>query len=85
MITFVDSEVEKPLKLHDKTVNLSNGFPEKIDGTVKEIKYNISLPLTNELSYFLKCIDGIQPKIANGQNGLNILKTLKLASVHIES
>jgi UDP-2-acetamido-3-amino-2,3-dideoxy-glucuronate N-acetyltransferase len=85
MITFVDSEVEKPLKLYDKTVNLKNGFPEKIDGTVKEIKYNISLPLTNELSYFLKCIDGVQPEIASGQNGLDILKTLKRASMQIES
>ena len=85
MITFVDSEVEKPLKLYDKTVNLKNGFPEKIDGTVKEIKYNISLPLTNELSYFLKCIDGVQPEIACGQNGLDILKTLKRASMQIES
>jgi len=85
MITFVDSEVGKPLKLYDKSVHINKGYPEKKDGIVKEIEYEYTLPLTNELNYFVKCIDGIKPDIANGQNGLDILKTLKLASIQIEN
>ncbi len=85
MITFVDSDKGKPLKLYDKTVEVHNGQLEKRDGAVVEVDYDKILPLTNELSYFLKCIDGVQPEIANGQNGLDILKTLKRASAQLES
>ena len=85
MISFVDSEEGKPLKLYDKTVRINNGQPLEWVGVVEEVDYELTLPLTNELSYFLKCIDGVQPKIANGQNGLDILKTLKLASMQIDS
>ena len=85
MITFVDSEKGKPLKLYNKSVHVNHGFPEKIDGIIEDVEYDNSLPLTNELNYFIQCIDGIRPEIANGQNGLDILKTLRRASAQIES
>lgn len=85
MISFVDSDKGKPLRLHDKTVQVINGQLEKKDGAVEEVEYDQTLPLTNELSYFLHCTDGVQPKIANGQNGLDILKILKRASLQLET
>ena len=84
MITFVDSDKDKPLRLYDKLVEVNNGQPVERDGVIEEVDYDQTLPLTNELSYFLKCTDGVQPEIANGQNGLDILKTLKHASAQIE-
>jgi hypothetical protein len=85
MITFVDSEVEKPLKLYDKTVNLKNGFPEKIDGPVEIIDYEQKMALTEELKYFVEYLDGKIPSVANGQHALKVTKILIEASKQLEN
>jgi len=85
MITFNDSDEGKPLKYHNKSVKLENGNPVYSDGNVKEIDYEKSMPLTNELEYFLECVNGKTPEIADGNNGVEVLKILQKASEQIES
>ena len=80
MISFEDSIGGKPLKLYSKKFDLINGVPEKIDGPVESISYENKMPLTEELSYFINHLDGKKPKIANGENGLEVMKVLVKAS-----
>jgi UDP-2-acetamido-3-amino-2,3-dideoxy-glucuronate N-acetyltransferase len=84
MITFVDSDEGKPLKFHNKSVKLENGIPVYSDGDAEEISYEQSMPLTNELEYFLECVNGKMPEIADGNNGVEVLKILQQASKQIE-
>ena len=80
MISFEDSIGGRPLKLYSKKIDLNNGVPEKIDGPVEWIPYENKMPLTEELSYFIDHLDGKKPKIANGENGLEVMKVLVKAS-----
>jgi hypothetical protein len=85
MITFVDSEEGKPLKYHNKSVKLENGKPRYSDGYEENIPYEKTMPLTNELSYFIECTTGKIPKISDGNNGVEVLKILQKASKQIEA
>tara|TARA_Y100000996_G_scaffold373803_1_gene323548 strand:+ start:476 stop:1435 length:960 start_codon:yes stop_codon:yes gene_type:complete len=76
MISFEDSLDSKPLKLYSKKFDLISGLPEKIDGPVEEIPYKHKMPLTEELEYFLKHLNGKKLKIANGQQGVDVVKIL---------
>ena len=80
MISFEDSIGGRPLKLYSKKFDLTNGVPEKIDGPVEWIPYENKMPLAEELSYFINHLDGKKPKIANGENGLEVMKVLVKAS-----
>ncbi len=83
-LTFVDSDESKPLKFHNKSVKLENGIPVYSDGDAEEVSYEQSMPLTNELEYFLECVNGKMPEIADGNNGVEVLKILQQASKQIE-
>ncbi len=76
MISFEDSIDGKPLKLYSKKFDLISGSPEKIDGPVKMIPYKQKMPLTEELEYFLKHLSGEKLKIANGEQGLDVVRIL---------
>ena len=81
MITFEDSSKGSILKLYSKKFTFENGIPEKVDGPVKFIDYDAKMPLTEELSYFMKCIkENKKPKIANGEHALQVIKVLINAS-----
>ena len=76
MLTFEDSSDGKPLRYYSKKFNLTNGYPEKIDGPIEEISYKKKLPLSIELEYFLKHADDSVPNISNMYHGLEVVKIL---------
>ena len=45
-----------------------------------EIDYESTLPLENELKYFLKIIDGAEIYKANIDEGIDVIKILQVAS-----
>ena len=85
MISFEDSTRQKPLKLYSKKIMMDKGIPEKIDGPVEEIKYEKKMPLTEELFYFSKHLDGSTLEIANAQHALEVTKILVEASNQLEA
>ena len=80
MISFEDSQEDKPLKLYSKKFELLSGVPEKIDGPVSWIPYEQKMPLTEELKYFIYHLNGEKLNIADGQEGLEVVKILIKAS-----
>ena len=81
MISFEDSAEGKPLTLYSKKIDLVNGVPEKIDGPKEIIIYGDKMPLEAELEYF---INEEKPLIANGENGLDVVKILVEASKQLD-
>ena len=81
MISFEDSTEGKPLTLYSKRIDLVNGIPEKIDGPKELIPYDDKMPLEAELEYFLT---NEKPIIANGENGLDVVKILVEASKQLD-
>lgn len=81
MISFEDSAEGKPLTLYSKKIDLVNGIPEKIDGPKELIGYDDKMPLEAELEYF---INTKKPLIANGENGLDVVKILVKASKELD-
>ena len=81
MISFEDSAEDKPLTLFSKKFDLVNGIPKKIDGPKELIKYEKKMPLELELEYF---INEENMLIANGENGLDVVKILVEASKQLE-
>ena len=59
-----------------KKISMDKGIPEKIDGPVKEIKYEKKMPLTEELIYFNQHLDGSEIKIANANHALEVTRIL---------
>ena len=80
MISFEDSAENKPLILYSKSYDMSGEFPAKKDGPVELIPYGEEMPLTEELKYFIKHLDGSPLKIANGQNAVDVVNILVQAS-----
>ena len=80
MIAFDDSSEGKPLKLYSKKIDMNSGIPEKIDGPVENIEYEQKMPLTEELLYFSKHLDGEPIEIANAKHALDVTKILVEAS-----
>ena len=79
MIRFEDSSENKPLMIYDKGINWEKGKPVKRDGPTEIIDYNSGLPLTLELEYFLNHLSN-SPTIANGENGLSVVRILEKAT-----
>ena len=75
---------KKPLKLYSKKINMKEGVPEKIDGPVEEIEYDNKKPLTEELDYFCKHLNGNQLKIAHAEHALQVTKILVEANKKLE-
>ncbi len=85
MISFEDSLEGKPLKLYSKKFDLISGVPEKVDGPVEWIPYEQKMPLTEQFEYFINHLNGNKPKIANGEQGVEVVKILVKASKQILS
>ena len=77
-VHFEDSTINKPLlfyeKDHAQDIQLmKNKIPKKIE-------YKSVLPLENELKYFIEAINGNPIKIANIDQGMDVIKILEIAS-----
>tara|TARA_Y100000768_G_scaffold142576_1_gene106186 strand:- start:3743 stop:4702 length:960 start_codon:yes stop_codon:yes gene_type:complete len=79
MISFEDSNVDKPLKLYSKKIDLVDGIPEKIDGPVESLPFENKMPLEIEINYFLKHINGKKIEKASMYHGLEVIKILVYA------
>ena len=80
MISFEDSDINKPLIFHDKKIEFINSIPTPKTGKSYNIDYDNNLPLTEELKYFLSVIDGEELKIANGDSAVDVMEVLDLAT-----
>ena len=80
MIRFEDSRENRPLQLYAKSYSLKGDMPEKQDGPIDLIEYQQSLPLTEELKYFIQHLDGSPLKIANADNAVEVVDILVQAS-----
>jgi len=80
MISYDDSSNDKKLNFHDKTINISDGVPTKIEGQTQEIDYHREMPLDRELQYFVEHLDGSPIECADAASAMEVLKILKMAT-----
>jgi UDP-2-acetamido-3-amino-2,3-dideoxy-glucuronate N-acetyltransferase len=85
MLSFDDSSEEKEILFYEKGIDWINGNPVKRDGATEVIDYDRSMPLTEELKYFVERLDGRPIEIADGQNGVEVLEILEWASASLRS
>jgi UDP-2-acetamido-3-amino-2,3-dideoxy-glucuronate N-acetyltransferase len=80
MFSFEDSTQDKKILFYEKGVDWIRGEPIARDGPTEAIPYEPQQPLTEELRYFIDCIDNGPPTIADGANGVEVLEILERAS-----
>ncbi len=83
MIHFEDSLMNKPLLFYDKSIIFDGKTPITEIGPTKEIKYNTELPLTLEIEYFLKHLNGDKIKIASGESAVEVIDILEKATISL--
>ena len=59
---------------------MSNKVPEKKDGPVNIIEYEKTMPLEEELKYFIRHLDGSPLEISNADNAIEVVDILVKAS-----
>jgi predicted dehydrogenase len=75
---FEDAMSSKPLTYFKKN---QNGSPIVLDQSKGEfIEYEQSLPLTNELEYFVDYVNGAPIEKANLNSGMDVIKILEMAT-----
>ena len=80
MIHFEDSSKDKPLIFYDKNISWEEDKPVPRISSGKNIEYDFKNPLTEELKYFISCLDGKPVELVNGDNALEVMKILTKAS-----
>lgn len=84
MLSFEDSSNNKELLFYEKRIDWIHGKPVKREGVTENIRYEKSLPLTNELLYFTNHLDGSPIKTANSQSAIEVMIILEKASQQLE-
>ena len=85
MLSFEDSSDDKDILFYEKGIDWIKGNPVKRDGATEVIEYDRSMPLTEELKYFVQRLDGLPIEISDGQNGVEVLEILEWASRSLRS
>jgi UDP-2-acetamido-3-amino-2,3-dideoxy-glucuronate N-acetyltransferase len=80
MFSYEDSSDDKNILFYEKGIDWIQGEPIKRDGPTEVIPYEKKMPLTEELKYFAKHTNGEPIKIADAQNGAEVLEILEKAS-----
>lgn len=80
MLSFEDSSKEKELLYYEKGIDWVQGEPVKREGPTEVIPYDNTMPLTEEIRYFVEHLDGRPIEISNGQNGMDVLEILEQAT-----
>ncbi len=80
MLSFDDSSDSKEVLFYEKGIDWVKGEPIKRDGPTEAIPYEKKQPLTEELKYFIECIDGRPVERANGDNAAAVLEILERAT-----
>tara|TARA_Y100000748_G_scaffold300037_1_gene297878 strand:- start:423 stop:1391 length:969 start_codon:yes stop_codon:yes gene_type:complete len=79
-IHFEDSSEGKPLFFYEND-NDSGKYPIQLKNKKpRTINYKMAMPLENELKYFIEVIRGKSIKIANIDEGIDVIKILETAS-----
>ena len=84
MIHFEDSLSNKPLLFYDKSVMFKGDIPIAEIGPTKQIDYSSDLPLTLEIKYFLKHLNGNKIKIADSESAINVIDILERATTSLK-
>ena len=85
MIRFEDSVEGKPLIFYDKSIDWNESIPVPRSGASEYIDYQHSLPLDNELKYFIEHLDGSPIDKSDGKNGAEVIKILELATRKLDN
>jgi UDP-2-acetamido-3-amino-2,3-dideoxy-glucuronate N-acetyltransferase len=80
MFSYEDSSDDKNILFYEKGIDWIQGEPIKRDGPTEVIPYEKKMPLTEELKYFAEHTNGEPIKIADAQNGVEVLEILEKAS-----
>ena len=80
MLSFEDSSEGKPLLFYEKGIDWVQGEPIARDGPTEVIEYEPEMPLTAELSYFARHLDGTPIEIANADSAVEVLEILERAT-----
>ena len=80
MLSYEDSSEDKQLMFYEKGIDWIQGEPIKRDGPTEIIPYNKSMPLTEEMKYFVSRLDGSPVETCDGQNGVDVLEILEKAT-----
>ncbi|RZB29711.1 MAG: hypothetical protein SRB1_01991 [Desulfobacteraceae bacterium Eth-SRB1] len=80
MFSYEDSSDDKNILFYEKGIDWIQGEPIKRDGPTEVIPYEKKMPLTEELKYFAKHTNGEPIKIADAQNGAEVLEILEKAT-----
>ena len=80
MFSYEDSSDDKNILFYEKGIDWIQGEPIKRDGPTEVIPYEKKMPLTEELKYFAKHTNGEPIKIADAQNGAEVLEILERAT-----
>ena len=84
MVRFEDSSQDNKIELYNKNFNMVNGKIIKHDGLSEVIDFEKTLPLDNELIYFINNLNS-SFKISNIYSGYNVVKILSEISNKINN
>ena len=80
MLSYEDSSEDKKILFYEKGIDWIQGEPIKRDGPTEVIPYDKSMPLTEELKYFVDHLNGKPVEVADAQNAMEVLEILEKAS-----
>lgn len=53
------------------------------DGPVEEVTYEHSMPLLNQLEFFIQHLNARSPELADGQSAIEVLEVLEMATASL--
>lgn len=71
-----DDATDKKLYYTNKHIDLDNGIPKPVQGETMTIPYEESLPLTEEMKYFMEHLE-TPPEISTGVDGYEVVRFLE--------
>ena len=81
MLHFEDSLKDKPILFYDKRAEFVNSIPNPRSGEIEKIVYNNEEEaLSNELEYFISKIDNGKIEIADGRDGVEVIRVMEKAT-----
>ena len=80
MLSYEDSSKDKNVLFYEKGIDWIQGEPIKRDGPTEVIPYDKSMPLTEELKFFVDHLNGDPIKMADARNAVEVLEILEKAS-----
>ena len=85
MISFEDTIEHDKLKLYDKKIEIQEGKIKEIDKDYRVINYDESMPLTEQLRYFIGNLNGGKIEVSSAAQALDVTKILLEANKQISN